>query len=39
MRAWSCAPAHSAAYRGGYTIPNGVGVEFLVASGVYGYSA
>ena len=33
------APAHSAAYAGGYTIPNGVGVAFFVASGVYGYSA
>ena len=38
-RAWSNAPGHSAAYTGGYTIPNGVGVAFLVAPGVYGYSA
>ena len=27
------------AYAGGYTIPNGVGVAFLIAPGVYGYSA
>jgi hypothetical protein len=27
------------AYTGGYTMPNGVGVAFFVAPGVYGYSA
>src|SRR6185437_9709586 len=36
---WSYVLASVAAYTGGYTIPNGVGVAFLVAVGVYGYRA
>ena len=35
-RRWSKVAGLPAAYAGGYTIPNGVGVAFLVAPGVYG---